>query len=155
MERNDNSFLNEIKVTGSTPSPMPSSSNKDRYVCLKMMQDLSKIYNFLITAQNRDAGTNSENKAPSETSNHYYIINKQLGDIEYNFRQGKITSAEFSNSLDKIYSQYQLDFDHLLDISQSIDSLGRYPSDEQINQLSQQLDSEVLEYKESLNKTKE
>lgn len=155
MVQKNNTFLNEIKVSKGEAYPNASPSTKDRYVCLKVMQDLSKIYDFLISAQNRDSGTNSENKSLSETSNHYFIINKQLGDIEYNFREGKITSAEFSSNLDKICNQYKLNFDHLLDITQSIDSLGRYPSHEQINQLSQQLNSEVLEYKESLNIIKE
>ena len=155
MVDKNNNFLSQIKVQNSLSSPGTPSSYKDRYICLKLMQDLSKIYNFQVNAQTRDENADNEKEVPSEASIHYYSINKQLGDIEYSFRQNEITSAQFSSSINKICTQYQIDLDHLIDITQSIDSLGRYPSHEQVSKLSQQLESEVLEYKQGLNKTKE
>lgn len=53
---------------------------------------------------------------------HNYVINKYLGDLEYDLKNGKIGEDEFSRGCKEVYDKYEINFDIL---KQNLDDLTK------------------------------
>ena len=83
-------FMENLKVTEENKINLEHSSfsNRDVYTCLKLMGDTSKVRKFLLL--DREDTVEEKKISTNMSSNYFYTINAELGDIEYSFRKGKI-----------------------------------------------------------------
>lgn len=72
--------------------------------CLWVMKATAKAYNFGHKMQ--DKGKKNE-----DIINYNYSINEVLGNLEYDFREGRISKEEFEKSCKEVYERFDINFD--------------------------------------------
>lgn len=133
-------FRNEIKVQKKDLIPRDSLEK-----CLWVMQITGKIANFgLITRRNT--------KEEQAYGKHYWVINHDLGDLEYKLRNGEIDKKQFEDRCNEIYDKYDLNFDILRDNLSDLEELEEKHHPEKEDALSTKLNMQVKTYRNKLQK---
>ena len=118
------------------------------------MKDTARVQNFLRIA--REESPANQRISVSMATNYYNSINQQLGNVEFNFRKGKITEAEFNSKISNVCKEHNLDFNNLLSLTDRIETLEREPNEEESIKLAQEIEARVIEEREKrLGKEKE
>ena len=132
MKNND--FRDRIEVQKKDLIPIDSLEK-----CLWTMKATGKIAHFaLITRKNAE-----EEKL---YGNHYWVINHELGDLEYKLRTGEIDEKQFTDGCNEIYYKYNVNFDMLRDDLSDLEKLEQEHTPENENTLSTRLNRRTKEY---------
>lgn len=78
----------------------------------------------------------------------FYCINYELGQIEYDFREGKIKEKEFSRRVDEVYKSFYLDFKYLTYILEEINALSRKENEEEKVKLAKEIEQRIVKDRE-------
>jgi len=136
----DNNFRNEIEVSKEDLIPIDPLEK-----CLWVMNVTGKIAHFgLITRRNIEE--------EQTYGNHYWVINHELGDLEYKLRKGKIDKKHFEDSCNQIYDRYDLNFDILRDNLSALEDLEQESTPEKESSLSTKLNKQAESYFNKLEK---
>ncbi len=138
MEKND--FNNRIQVSKEELIPIDSLEK-----CLWAMEATGKIAHFgLITRRNMEE--------EQLYGNYYWVINHQLGELEYKLRSGEIDKKQFEEGCKEMYEKYDINFDILKDNLSALQKLEQEHTPEEESALSTQLNEQVKVYQDKLKK---
>lgn len=108
--------------------------------CLWTMKVTAKISRFALMAnQNREGEPTYRNL--------YWAINHELGDLEYKLRNGEIDKNQFEEECNKIYDNYDIDFDVLRDNLTDLESFEQERTSEKGFVLSTKFNKQAEEYR--------
>lgn len=157
MSDRNNDFLSGLKVQVEDKPKLERPelfSEMDIYTCLSLMKDTARVQNFLRIA--REESPANQRISVSMATNYYNSINQQLGNVEFDFRKGKITETEFNSKISNVCKEHNLDFNNLLSLTDRIETLEREPNEEESIKLAQEIEARVIEEREKrLGKEKE
>lgn len=138
----NNNFRNEIEVSKKDLIPIDPLEK-----CLWVMNVTGKIAHFgLITRRNIE-----DEQAYGK---HYWVINHELGDLEYKLRNGEVDKKQFENRCNKIYDMYDLNFDILRDNLSALEDLEQESTPEKEAFLSTKFNTQAKSYLDNLEKKK-
>ncbi len=139
---NDNNFKNKIAVSKEKLIPIDPLEK-----CLWAMEATGKISYFgLITRRNLDK--------EQLYGNHYWVVNHELGDLEYKLRESKIDKKEFENGCNIIYDKYNVNFDMLRDQLADLETLEQEHTPKDEATLSTKFNTQTTEYLYRMEKQK-
>lgn len=131
---NNNDFKNKMSVSQKDLIPIDPLEK-----CLWAMKVSGKIAHFaLVTRKNAE-----EEKS---YGNHYWVVNHELGDLEYKLRIGEIDEKQFENKCKEIYDKYNVNFDMLRDDLSALEKLEEEHTPENEANLSTRLNRQTKEY---------
>lgn len=132
MKNND--FRDRIEIQKKDLIPIDSLEK-----CLWTMRATGKIAHFaLVTRKNAE-----EEKS---YGNHYWVVNHELGDLEYKLRIGEIDEKQFEDRCNEIYDKYNVNFDILRDDLSALEKLEQEHTPESEATLSNRLNARTKEY---------
>lgn len=148
-------FSERLKVDLSETDTLRTlSSSRDVYTCLKLMKDLSKVKRFILAARQQEV--EGKKISMDMSMNYYYSIDELLGMAEYDFRKGQIGDNEFNNRINEVCKNQNLDFNHLIEITDQISQLEKKPNRDASIKLAQEIEAHtVKEYEKRRQKQKE
>ena len=149
MSDRSSDFLEGLKVqVGDKPKSdrIELFSEMDIYTCLSLMRDTARVQNFLRMA--REESPANQRISVSMATSYYNSINQQLGNVEFDFRKGKISETEFNSKISKVCKEHNLDFNNLLSLTDRIETLEREPNEEENIKLAQEIETRVIEERE-------
>lgn len=149
MADRDNDFLRGLKVQVENTQKLERKelfSELDIYTCLSLMKDTAKVKRFLMITENESS--DNQKLSVDMSTNYYSGINHELGEIEYDFRKGKISETEFNNRINKVCKENKLDFNNLLSFTDRIEKLEREQNEDENIKLAQEIEARVIEEQE-------
>lgn len=151
---NENDFSERIKVDLTEVEPLRTlSSNRDVYTCLKLMRDVAKVQSFILAARQQEV---KGKKISMDMSMNYYSINELFDIAEYDFRKGKIGGNEFNNRINEVCKNQNLDFNHLIEITDQISQLEKKPNRDASIKLAPEIEDYIeKEYEKRMQNGKE
>lgn len=146
MPHNNTDFLDSLKVSENDKeidNMKEPSSNRDVYTCIKLMQDTSKVQNFLLSASKQKVDDKSVSTDIS--TNYFYNVLSSLGYAEFDFRKNRIDIKQFNDRIDNICKSQNLDFDYLMTIVDQISYFEKNPNRNACLKLAQDIEARAIE----------
>lgn len=145
---NKNEFVDKLKVSVDNKeiSEKSDSIDKDVYTCLSIIKDSGKVFRFLL--QSSELEDDGKKIDTSRSQNYFYSINHELGEIEYNFRKGKIKERDFLQKVGEVYKKFNLKFEYLTNIIDEIEALSRKENEEEKGKLAKEIEQRIVKERE-------